>query len=285
MKAAVATFAYPAPLIEQYAEECLCSLAKQTDTDFVLFVFNDGLTAMEDIISHSGMNAEMIAVTGNPAGIRRQGIQHIAALGFDIIIFADIDDVFDEKRVEIAKKMLADDVDVVVNELVLFGEGTIDAYHMLGGRLAEGEELGQDDIRQGNCFGMSNTALRISAIPLAVFEDKQVVAFDWFLYAHVLANHARARYTQKTRTFYRQHANNTASIRVLSDANIVRGLEIKRQHFWAMGDGHADELAATRDHISRNSGEAAKYFDAVRAAMPSHPFWWEPIMTFKELGL
>ena len=285
MKTAVVTFAYPAPSIEKYADECLRSLSKQTDPDFVLFVFNDGLASLKDIVSLSGVKAEIVEVSGEPAAIRRLGIRHIMELGFDIIIFADIDDVFDENRIEIAKKILHSDVDVVVNELVLFGQDSTDGYHMLGDRLAEGAEVVQNDIRQGNCFGMSNTALRASSIPQAVFEDRQVIAFDWLFYTHVLANHARARYTGAVRTFYRQHANNTASVRVLSDANIMRGLDIKSQHFVAVGDKHAEDLLATRDRISRKNSDAIKYCKAVRAAMPRHPFWWEPIKTFKELGL
>lgn len=286
MKTAVATFAYPAPSIDIYARECLASLTNQTDRDFSLFVFNDGLDSISQIVSNSTIQAEIIPVSGDPAAIRRYAIRHLIECGFDIIVFADIDDLFDIQRVNVAKNLIRDGIDVVINELILFGASYPQPYHMLKGRLQDGDALTLVDIKQGNCFGMSNTAVRTSAISESALEAHSVVAFDWYFYTNILANGASAKFTAKTHTLYRQHDNNIAPIQHLSDQNILSGLKIKQQHFDALHDNYAHELAHTIDLLS-NGHDTKKqmYYRAVRDAMPLQPFWWEPIKTFKELGL
>jgi hypothetical protein len=285
MKTAVATFAYPAPSIDIYAKECLHSLAKQTDRDFSLFVFNDGLASIAQIVSDSKINAEIVPVSGDPAAIRRHAIRHLIECGFDIIVFADIDDLFDVQRVEVAKKLIQAGIDIVVNELILFGQSYPQPYHMLEGRLKEGDALTSADIRQGNCLGMSNTALRTSAITDKALEAHPVTAFDWFFYTNILANGASAKFTAKVQTLYRQHANNIAPIHHLDDTNILRGLKIKHQHFHAMSNDYAKELAHTIALANTDDFQKQAYCRAVRSAMRPQPFWWEPIKTFKELGL
>jgi hypothetical protein len=132
---------------------------------------------------------------------------------------------------------------------------------------------------------MSNTAVRISVIPDAAFQSKNVMAFDWFFYTSILANGALARVSSKTVTYYRQHANNIAAIRNPTDCDIVRGLKIKRDHFDVFDPVYAAELLETENWISQNRRSTASYCTGVREAMRSQPFWWESIKTFKELGL
>jgi glycosyltransferase involved in cell wall biosynthesis len=284
MRAAVATFIYPARSIETYARECLASLAAQSDRAFELVVFNDGFAAAKDIVHASGIVGEIVPVDGHPAAIRRQAIARLLAEGFDIVVFADIDDRFDENRVATAKRMLAGDTDVVVNDLTLFGTDRMMSTPMWGDRLSEGQIMTVNLIRHGNCFGMSNTAVRLRAIPAQALAPDNVVAFDWLFYTRALAAGARARFTGATRTHYRQHDNNTAALGRLSDAQITRGLLIKYEHYRALGDPKAAAFAHTLQRLGADLEGAARYCEAVRQQCPVAPFWWEPLKTIEELA-
>jgi len=285
MKIAVATFIYPAPGITEYAQACLETLASQTHCDFNLFVFNDGYRDVESLLLLHGPPAQIVELSGTPADIRRQAIRYLRDSGFDIIIFADIDDLFDINRVAVAIEMIASGADVVLNELILFGDGVSNVEWLFRGRLKEQSVLRLQDIREGNCFGMSNTAVRVSAIPDVVFEPRNVLAFDWFFYTHLLLRGGVARFTGKVATYYRQHANNMAAIRDLGEDNLLRGLKIKRMHFDVFDPAYAVELLETEGKIRQDKVFQTAYCKAVSAAMRPQPFWWESIKTFRELGL
>jgi glycosyltransferase involved in cell wall biosynthesis len=285
MKIAVATFIYPGPAISEYARACLDTLARQTNGDFSLFVFNDGYRDVESVLQLHGPRAQIVEVCGTPADIRRQAIRYLRDSGFDVIVFADIDDLFDENRVAVAIEMIEDGVDIVLNELVLFGSGMLNTENLFQGRLEEKSVLKLEDIREGNCFGMSNTAVRVSVIPDSVFEPRNVLAFDWFFYTNLLIGGAVAQFTGKVATYYRQHLNNMAAIRGLSEVNILRGLEVKRSHFDVFDPVYAAEISETEGKIRQNKVFREAYCKAVSAAMLPQPFWWESIKTFRELGL
>lgn len=285
MKIAVATFIYPAPSIRDYARACLESLARQTYSNFELFIFNDNLDDVASLLPVQNRQARIVALDGTPANIRKKAIRHLRDLGFDIIVFADIDDLFNQNRIEVAVETITAGADIALNELILFGEGLTHEERLFQGRLAEQEIVRLEDIRDGNCFGMSNTALRTSAVPDTVFAPYDVPAFDWFLYTCLLANGATARFTGKTATLYRQHPNNMAAIRDLSDDNIARGLGIKRRHFEVFDTAYAADLAETEDRVKQDEAFRQAYYKAVRTVMRPQPFWWEAIKTYRELGL
>jgi hypothetical protein len=285
MKIAVATFIYPAPFIRDYARACLDTLVRQTHDNFSLFVFNDGLDDVAALLPAEGPPAQIVELEGTMADIRRQAIHYLRDSGFDVIVFADIDDLFDDNRIAVVAEMIADGADVVVNELVLFGDGLTAKEPLFQGRLAEQAIMKLEDIREGNCFGMSNTAVRISAIPDAVFEPRDVLAFDWFFYTCLLESGAVSRFTGRVATYYRQHANNMAAIRDLTDDSILRGLGIKRRHFDVFDPSYASVLLETEDLIRKDSVFKKIYCKAVRLALQSQPFWWESIKSYKELEL
>lgn len=285
MKIAVATFIYPAPTIRDYARDCLASLVRQTHGDFSLYVFNDGLDDVASLLPVEGPPAKIVALSGTPADIRRQAIHYLRLCGFDTIVFADIDDLFDANRIAVSAEMIAGGADIALNELVLFGDGINANDGLFQGRLREQAVVKLADIRDGNCFGMSNTAVRISAIPDSVFFPRAVLAFDWFFYTCLLASGAVAQFTGRVATYYRQHPNNLAAICDLRDDNLQRGLGIKRRHFEVFDPVYAAELLETEGKISRDAAFRDVYCRAVRAAMRPQPFWWESIKTYRELGL
>jgi hypothetical protein len=285
MKTAFVTFAYPASAIEAYAAECLASIAAQTDRDFTLIVFNDGLSTLNEVVRQSGAPATVIEASGSPATIRCQAIKHLASSGFESVVFGDIDDWFDINRVAVSKQLLATGNDIAVNELMVFDDGVPGSRPMLAGRLHEGEILTADHIRDGNCFGMSNTALRLAAIPPQALAGEDVVAFDWLFFNRLLQAKALARFTAATRTHYRRHGNNTAPLERPSDAEITRGLQIKYQHYCALHNPRGKMFATTIDRLANDSALASRYYVAARAAMPAQSFWWEAMKPIEELAL
>ena len=291
MKTAVLTVAYAAPEIETYAAECLASLERQTDADFSVMIIKDGLSGLDDILRERHLNLSVQSVSGTPAAIRRTAILAAIDLGFDVLVFADIDDYFDDNRVAVAKQLVAEGEVLVCNELMLFGRGYERPRPMLGPRFADGEMITAPDLNDANCMGMSNTAMRADAIDTGLLDrTNDVTAFDWLFFTLLLRSGLNARFTTATNTRYRQHAGNVANARDLSNVDILRGVRIKREHFAALSDDpyfhwRAVAFAATAERLNADAALAQRYCVAVRAAAPPSPLWWEPIKTLEELSL
>jgi hypothetical protein len=291
MRLAVLTVAYPARDIETYAHECFTSLEAQTDADFSVIVMNDGLVGLPDIVRGRALNVSVEDISGTPAAIRRVAIRGAIEQGFDALVFADIDDLFAENRVALSKQLLGQGEPLVCNELLLFGRGYERPRPMLGPRLNDGATITAADLDDANCMGMSNTAMRVDCIdPKLLDRTDDVVAFDWLFFTLFLRSGLTAKFTTATHTHYRQHAGNVATVRELSNDDILRGVRVKREHFAALSEDpyFHSRAKAFADMAVKLEGDTAltqRYCSAVRAHAPQNPLWWEPIKTLEELSL
>jgi len=256
MKTAIVTFVYSAA--ECYLTELADSLQAQTDGDFDVLVFSDGFENAARFFSRFRGGNDVRRVSGPFAAIRKLGIKAAVAARYDLAIFADADDVLDSRRVEVAKRLAADGAQIVFNELELFG--SVGKRRLWRGRFREGERVGSEQILRGNCLGMGNTAVRLSTeISDAALEVEDTSpAFDWAFYTRVLRCGVQAVFTNLTRTHYRQHVGNVASVADFTDSRIRRGVFVKARHYSTLtsqGESYA-HLAADFDggQISSDGG-------------------------------
>jgi len=290
MKTAVFSVVYPG--IDDYFAEFIASLSKQTQKNFTLFLINDGLANIEAFLRRTNFNVNVKnAGIGSTVALRKMGIQWVVESGAEVIIFADADDYFAENRVEISNNIL-DEYDVVFNELILTGQGLLDAVPMLGTHFSDGEVVDCARIRTANCMGMSNTAMRVKSIP-AYFDQipDDIVAFDWPFFALCLHAGAKGIFTNKTETYYRQHDNNLASPCSFKEEQILRGVRVKSEHYKVLSSVYeeykslADIFGGLLAQLQSDGALRRKYCQAVREQSPSMPLWWESIKTLEELGL
>lgn len=289
METAIFSVFYPGA--EPYIPDFLQSLSKQTDDDFILFLINNGCNDIGRFFRRIDFPVKVLEQNGQPAELRKAGIQWITNEGLEVIIFADADDYFAENRVEISKKMLVD-YDLICNEILLVGEIIPQPIPMLGEFLKDRMEINPKHIMSGNFLGLSNSSIRVDKISsLTKNIPDDVVAFDWAFFALCLHAGAKAIFTSNTQTYYRQHGDNIASPCSFSEDQILRGIRVKRDHyrlllkFYNEYNRLANAFERLHSHIQSDILFKEKYCESVRSRCSAVPIWWEPIKTREELGL
>ncbi|MGC9337716.1 MAG: glycosyltransferase family A protein [Candidatus Cloacimonadia bacterium] len=289
MKTAVLTVVHPSS--EPYFHEFLYSLSRQTDPDFTIFLINDGIHDIENILQEYHLSVRVRNVSGTPSVLRKSGIEWIRSEGAKVIVFADSDDCFSENRIETSKEFLSYH-DIVLNELVLFGKHIQNPFPLLKNRLAEREIITRGSIEKSNCMGLSNTAMRTKSIPqrLSCIPDN-IIAFDWAFFSLCLHEGAEAVFTGKCTTFYRQHENNIASPQAFTNEQVLRGVRVKREHYRFLArfyDNYSKmskEFIMLFEKLDTDSILREKYCEEIRSRLLQNFLWWEPIRTLQELGL
>ena len=291
MKNDTAIFSVSYPSVEPYISDFMHSLSKQTDKDFALFLLNDGLSDIERFLERIDFPVQVLEKTGHPAALRRAGIQWVISEGVGVIVFADADDYFADNRIEISKKMMFD-YDVICNEILLTGQKFPQSISMLGELFKDEMDITTEDIVNGNCLGLSNTSIRVDKISELMMEiPDDVVAFDWTFFALCLHAGAKATFTKNTETYYRQHGDNIASPCSFSEEQILRGVQVKRDHYQMLSRFYgeyallADMFGELLAQLQSDETLRRKYCRAVRKYAPAMPLWWEPIKSLEELGL
>jgi glycosyltransferase involved in cell wall biosynthesis len=277
--------------VELFLPELLRSLSDQTDKDFTLFLINDGMADLEKHLEKVDLDVEVLEKSAPAAELRKIGIEWIISKGAKKIIFVDADDHVANDRVEVTKEML-DEYDIVVNELMLIGESYSKPVAMFEKFFEERKEISTDDTKTGNCMGLTNTAIRAESISRDMGSiPNDITAFDWALFAMSLHGGARAVFTNETKTYYRQHTNNTASVQGFSDKQIIRGVEVKKDHYQLLAKFYneylslADLFESLFSRLQNNNSLKQKYCQAVKQRGSNVSLWWESIKSFEELGL
>jgi len=287
MDTAIFSVSYPG--VEPYIFDFLNSLSRQTDKDFILFLINDGYHDIGQFLERIDFPVKMREQTGQPAALRKAGIQWIIAEGLEVVIFADADDYFADNRVEISKKMLGE-YDVICNEILLVGKKYPQPIPMLEKYFNEGMEIRSKHIVNGNCMGLSNSSIRVDKIsPLMTEIPNDAIAFDWTFFALCIQAGARVAFTKNTETYYRQHDDNIASPRTFSEEQILRGVKVKRDHYNLLSKFFDEyvELAngfeSLYSRLQSNDLLKDKYCNAVRMNTANALMWWEQIVIPKEI--
>jgi glycosyltransferase involved in cell wall biosynthesis len=285
MKTALFTVAYPQA--KEYFPDFFASVAAQNDRAFDLLIVNDGVAPY---LLASGPNVKVASPQGSAVALRKFGIKWMQDEGYEAAVFADIDDRFDADRVAVSRRLLMQR-DLVVNELVPFGQSIVEPKALLSPRLSEGQSIGEEQLRRSNCMGLSNTAARVSGLgDLANAIPDDVIAFDWALFARTVIAGANAIFTGSTRTGYRQHGANIAGIYVNSEEQIIRGVGVKADHYAQLADcsewytTQAEAYEQLRAQLNADADRRRAYCARVRSQQPLQPFWWESIRLEEEFA-
>jgi glycosyltransferase involved in cell wall biosynthesis len=287
----ISLFSVVYPSAIPYLNEFLSSLEDQTHRDFKLYLANDGISSIEEITRGFDFNIILKNIRGTPSAIRKAGIEWVLQQGADIIIFADSDDYFMDNRIEISAGMLSYH-DIIFNELMIVGKDIQQPLPMLKHRFKEGAALSKDDIKYSNCMGLSNTAINTKSITGSLLNiPNDVIAFDWAFFSLCLYQGAKAVFTEQTATYYRQHENNIASPQSFTEDQILRGVQVKRDHYRFISrfikkhESISNEFDKLYDRLHRDATLKDKYCYEVKNQAPGLPLWWEAIKTLEDLGL
>lgn len=223
------------PTDSSYVIEFFESLSKQTLKHFDVIVLNDGYADFDKIKKQFHfLSIIELPAAGSIAKNRQAQIQFAKINHYDIAVFGDIDDIFSENRIEKSVKALKN-ADIIVNDLTSIKDGNIIDKQIYSRRLTDQQLIPFDFIKDKNVFGMSNTAVNLKVVPLALIQfSDELIAVDWFFFSLLLLNGAKALFVADSLTFYRQYDANVIGIGCFSAEKIKSILAVKTIHYEKM---------------------------------------------------
>ena len=197
---------------EKYLYDFFDSLKNQTYKNFDTVVINDGYKKFDKIKNEYRHNLNIIEVqySSTPAKNKEYGINYCIDNKYDVLIFGDSDDYFQNNRVKKSLEFL-NKTDVVVNDLSLFNKNGVFKEKYISHRINNLDVIDVEFIRDKNIFGMSNTAIKLKKLSKVLFDEK-IIAVDWFFFKRLLEKGFKAIFTNETVTYYRQHEKNSIGL-------------------------------------------------------------------------
>jgi hypothetical protein len=276
--------------VEPYLSDWFCSLRKQTDREFELWVGLDGLTS-ESIQQLLGTELDATWVTtsagATPAEIREQALTRIAAECSGVVL-VDSDDRMHPTRIEAARTSLKD------------AEFTGCALRIIN---QQGESLGRDFslpahiapdevFPRHNIFGFSNSAIRSELLRRCLPIPREAVLVDWVLATRAWLLGARFSFDPVPRMDYRQYSANTARLQYpIRPEQVISDTALVQQHFHLMLKSlrpefipervaelrsAAVEIEAFRQSVVLDSVQLESYVEMFNA-QPHAMVWWSTV--------
>ncbi len=274
------TVVYPGA--NKYFYEFLQSLRSQTVQGFDLLLLNDKNVDTKELRNCQNIEIiELLFYDKSPAEIREAGIRYCFENKYSTIVFGDIDDFFYENRIEECINLL-ECCDIVVNDLDIIYENTQECIkNYLSNRFVSLQEIKIEDILYKNCFGLSNTAIKLANLQPIII-DSTVVAIDWYIFSCFLLNGAKAMFTNETSTCYRQHNDNTIGMAKLNKEYLLKGGRVKSCHYSKMAeiDTRFQSLYKKNKKIidkQFNNTRLSELIDDLKIKQNEYPLWWEDV--------
>ena len=280
-KNAIATVFYPKA--KDYIGDFLASVKNQTLQDFVLIIFNDGLDNINFFLNGVVKNFVVIDVEDTPALIRINLIKYLLEEGFNKVLFADCDDIMADNRLEFSSEML-NKYDVIVNDVFLNGK-EIKFNNYFSNRIQDLQIINLGMLYLYNFMGLSNTAARVNILdPNMKINNKNLKAFDWFLWTKVLLKNKKVLFSNKSLTEYRIHENNVSNLtRSISKKQALEGIKVKKEHYEQFSLENKYFKSLHRKFILLESMASDimwlnDYVKLINKKKFLFPFWWEKII-------
>ena len=240
------------------------SLENQSFKNFDVIVVNDGLKNFQNFKKNfKKLKIIDINKPSTPIKNREIGINYCIKNEYDILIFGDSDDFFKKNRVEISLELLKKN-DIVVNDLTLFNEKNIIQEMYLSKRINNYKKIDLAFIVNKNIFGLSNTAIKLKNLKKFNLPN-YLIAADWYIFSKLLAEGKKAIFTNKTITFYRQHKNNIAGMKKMSNEFLKKSLIVKKKHYKALSK-ISNNFKKKLDKFKNQDNNKKKI---------NYPLWWE----------
>ena len=221
------------PQNEKFFKFFLNSLSSQTYKDFDLVIVNErfkNLNYYRDL--YPDLNIVNINSNNSPAKNREIGINYCIENKYDVLIFGDSDDYFQNNRIEVTLKILKN-ADIVVNDLSLFNKNKIYNENYFSNRIKNKQIIDFKFIKSKNIFGFSNSAIKLINLNKIVLPSN-LIAVDWYFFSKFLLSGYHAEFTNETVSFYRQHQQNLVGFKEIDEKSFKKGINVKIKHYEAL---------------------------------------------------
>lgn len=278
MKFAFATVIYPQ--VVKFLPVFIKSLRDQTCPNFHLVIVNDGCDEKDIIIE--GLDFNIVSGGKSITENREILIKAVLDQKFEWVIFGDSDDFFDSNRIEVINEY-SKDYDLISNDIIPVEGDKIWNPHFQK-ILGNFSEIATVFIRDKNLFGFSNTACRTEYLKNKSIPT-EIIAVDWFLFAKVIQTGARACFTAKTCTYYRQWEENIIGINKSDIREIKTGIKAKYFHYKNMlnyDPWYGGELPWLKNlYYQSDSENFNSYYKKLEQQKNEFIFWWENIKNYQ----
>lgn len=271
MSSQVAFFTTIFPMERSYLIDFFNSLQRQTYQQFDVIVINDGYKEFSKIKKiFSMLNIIELNFSGSPAKNREHGINYIIENEYEVLIFGDSDDYFEESRVQVSLRYLRD-YDILVNDVSLFDVNEVYSKKYISNRLKNNTEIDLKFIKDKNIFGLTNTSLNVCILDSVNF-DEHLVAVDWYLFTKLLMQCKKAIFTNETISFYRQYAGSNIGLGIRNIEVVKKNTFVKSAHYNLLQDesGVFKALNLSIQNLI-NSNQYSKLLNH----KVNYPLWWE----------
>lgn len=271
------------PLIEKYLENFFLSLKRQNTekVDYIIIddKYNKKIKNFSGTILKTPDNLSIIEV-------RIWIIEKLIKEEYELVIFLDADDIMESNRInKIIEEYKKTDkkYGFYYNDLFLLEEKK-DFY---GGQLPN-ILTDIEQILNGNCIGMSHTAINLKIVKKALknfLPPSNIIAYDWLLHSFLLLNGFKGKKVD-TITYYRIYENNIAGKIENNEKKILLGLKVKRNHYFELKKYNEIfikkylEILQTEEYILKNGIE--KYMKLLNNGK-KEVYWWKNIKTLTEI--
>jgi hypothetical protein len=276
VKTAFCSVIFPANLI--YFKDFLDSLEQQTNKDFTLLLFNDGVLNLVDYLKHTHLDYKIINVKGSVSQTRTQLFEYIKESSYENFIFGDTDDYFSLNRVEVCTQWL-EKVDIIANDLILVSNDKIQLTGLYWENRPELKEtISIESIKNYNFLGLGNTAINKNVLPNQIKFDSNLVALDWYFFSILLKKSWKVGFTSQSVVYYRQHNANIVGRKEMTFEDFKKGFNVKLNHYISLAKINADfqELAIEYSSVSDTISDI-NYKNSLQNSTIKNPFWWEEI--------
>jgi len=280
MKTLLVSFVYPK--IKQYLKDFFISLDDQTIEEFDTLIINDDF---HEELKNYGYDGNIMYNTDelNVFEVRKMIIDYSNQNNYDLLIFADADDVMANNRIEIIIESFENDISFFYNDLYLLSDRSTDFFK---GKLPN-SITDVEKIKEYNFLGMSHTALNIkkekeilNKMPIT----NKMITFDWYIHSYLLLKGGCGKKVN-TITYYRTYDNNTAGFtNYLTEKKLKMGLTVKKYHYEFMNQFDEsykvllDKIKKLEEEL-KNPQFKEKYINYINLKYPDSVFWWENIKT------
>lgn len=273
------TVVYPQALCF-FDDFCRCAL-NQTRKDFDLIIVNDGCDSAELKSRLDGLNVTILDSAGGIAQNRLLGIDFARTHHYKYVLFCDADDTFAGNRYErTVREFENTETDIVVSNLNIVDEQLkplITDYFSL--EIPEGRWIDKNFVKDKNVFGMSNTGIRVVALPADIIIPNTPVV-DWYLFSVLLLNGLKAKYIPDALVNYRQYNHNMIGINCFDVASFKRLARLKHNHYRFLIDaGYSEFTALFKESVELQSVTDQEIEQLINKQLKIHkqPLWWQII--------
>jgi len=271
---AVVTYLYPAATA--FIPGFLTSLREQDTLEFELLVFSDGVPEAEALLSNSPVKYAVVNLAGTIAQIRCHSFRILSELAYDGYVFQDLDDWMTSNRVSASCALLGkyplvcNDLALADNDKKIFFESTWSK------RLPDCFVFDYRFLLDKNIAGLGNSSISRGWLQGGIHGSDLPVAVDWFLFFQLMyESQSKAVFTSSCKTLYRQHAQNTAGMRVADLGRLQHVLRVCDLHYAALEDCGYSFLQPLRADVHNKTALLKGSYIYNTPVAHQQLYWWE----------